>query len=259
MANDSSVQNLPHFQQLQRQFAEHIRNPEKAYAPNGEKPIEPRRMQVYESLFFNNIEGFFSGLFPVSAAVLGKQRWQELMREYMVKHRARTPLFHRLGEEFLTFLSESYEALPEDPEFLLELAHYEWVELALTVSPDEGVVNPSDLKADLQQAYELSPVAWPMAYEWPVHQISVDNQPQSPSEQATTLLGFRNAEDKVEFSEIMPLLYQWLESLDEADSAQSALNKVAADLGLNGAELEQFAIQTLQQLIDLNIVHPRRA
>ncbi|MDG6773730.1 putative DNA-binding domain-containing protein [Thiomicrorhabdus sp. ZW0627] len=255
MANDSIAQ--PHFQKLQQQFAEHIRNPEKPYAPKGEQQIEPRRLEVYESLFFNNVEGFFNSLFPVTSAVLGEDRWQQLMREYMIKHRARTPLFHRLGEEFLAFLNDSYEPQQQDPTFLLELAHYEWVELALGISPEEADSNPTGLKADLQQAYQLSPVAWPLVYDWPVQQISVDYQPETAPEQVTTLLVFRNADDRVEFMEIAPLLYQWLTALNEADSARAALMPLTAELELDEAALEQFAVQTLQQLIDLNIIHPR--
>ena len=44
------------------EFAAHIRDPENKPAPEN---IEDRRMGIYRDLFFNNIEGFLSGTFPV--------------------------------------------------------------------------------------------------------------------------------------------------------------------------------------------------
>jgi len=129
------LKSLPYFQQLQVQFLAHIRNPEEVpYQPDNERPIEPRRLKAYDELFFNNLQDFFSQLFPVCKQILGDSRWNEVVREYLVKHNAKTPLFHQLGEEFLLFLESEFSQLESDPKFLLELAHYEWVELALSVS-----------------------------------------------------------------------------------------------------------------------------
>jgi len=82
-------------------------------------------------LFFNNLRGFFSNIFPVLTSIMGNERWLELIREYLQKHDSKTPLFHELGQEFLDFLQNEYESLANDPPFILELAHYEWVELAV--------------------------------------------------------------------------------------------------------------------------------
>ncbi|MDX1347719.1 MAG: putative DNA-binding domain-containing protein [Thiomicrorhabdus chilensis] len=258
MSDKTLSQTQPYFQKLQLDFAQHIRNPQQAYAPAGEPAIEARRLKVYESLFFNNIDSFFSHLFPVCQQVMGQVHWQQLLREYMLKHRARTPLFHRLGEEFLAFLNSDYEAQAGDPAFLLEMAHYEWVELALEIAEAESVENAPNTRADLKKAYGLSALAWPLAYQWPVAQISVDYQPAQPLEQPATLLVFRNVDYEVEFMEISPLLYQWLTRLEGSTSAEQALMSVVKVLELE-ADLEtllSFAEQTLQQFIDMGIVYP---
>ncbi len=255
----------PYFQQLQLQFAQHIRNPKIDYAPPMEAPIEPRRLQVYQELFFNNIDGFFSNLFPVCKQILGTERWSELMREYMQKHRARTPLFHQLGEEFIIFLNEEYQPAAGDPAFLLELAHYEWMELAVAVSPDEGFTTDESAQSttglpNLELIYELSPLAWPLAYQWPVHQLSIDYQPEQPQGAVTTLMVYRNADDSVGFMELSPLLFQWLLALEEGQetglSAGQALAELTADMDYPAEELHAFAIQSLQQLMDLHLLRP---
>jgi hypothetical protein len=272
----NAEESRPHFQNLQLQFAAHLRNPTKvAYQPEGEAPIEARRLAVYEQLFFNNIESFFSQIFPVCAAILGELRWQQIVREYMVKHQARTPLFHALGAEFLDFFETEFEPIESDPDFLLELAHYEWVELALSVSTELGFADDeldslkqmADSKsvseaialpqANLDAAYQLSPVAWPLAYEWPVHQLSKEFQPSEKPSQATTLLVYRREtkdDDFIEFMTLMPLLYQWLMILDVSDSARIGFETVAEPYHLPPDKLAGFAQQTLQELVDLKIL-----
>ena len=75
----------------------------------------------------------------------------------MREHRCRTPYFSQLGEEFIGWLQDGYRAEEGDPPFLLELAHYEWVELALSLA--EAPVET------LPQAWSWSPLAgrWPIA------------------------------------------------------------------------------------------------
>ena len=277
MSSDSNSR-LAYFQQLQSQFAGHIRDPENTvYAPEGQQPIEPRRLLAYQELFFNNIDSFFSKMCPICVEVLGRERWLQILREYMIKHQSQTPLFHELGEEFLTFLQAEFEPLESDPPFLLELAHYEWVELALSVSTDEGFEESSEVQSsdvetshviDLDLQYQLSPVAWPLAYEWPVHQISKDFQPTHKPEDVTTLLVYRHLDSNhssaaqgplseqslevIDFMTITPLLYQWLNVLETAGSAREAFAQVADPYQLTPELLEDV----LQDLLDLNILKP---
>ena len=253
------LKSLPYFQQLQVQFATHIRNPEEvAYQPDNEAPIEPRRLKAYEELFFNNLQDFFSQLFPVCKQILGDSRWNEVVREYMIKHNAKTPLFHQLGEEFLLFLESEFFLLDSDPKFLLELAHYEWVELALSVSEEVGLVVEQSQLIDLNLHYELSPLAWLLAYEWPVHQLAKDFQPSEKPAETTTLLVYRT-EDKqgnehVDFMSLTPLLYQWLLLLPDFKSAKESLLAVTENIEIDENTLFNFAKETLQELQSLAIV-----
>lgn len=259
-----SEEQRPYFQVLQQQFADSIRNPEQVdYAPAGEAPIEQRRLKTYQQLFFNNIEGFFSQIFPVCADIMGQERWLQIIREYMLKHRSRTPLFHELGEEFLAFFETEFTPQTSDPGFLLELAHYEWIELALSVSTEIGFetvdLQQAELnKVDLAKAYELSPVAWPLAYEWPVHQLSKAFQPTEKPAQTTTLLVYRreqtNGDEIIDFMNLTPLLYQFLMILEASDSAQTAFATVTGSYDLTIEQRQIFALQALQELVDLNIL-----
>ena len=119
----------PDFKQTLYAFAGHIRDPDNVPAPEG---IEERRMAVYRELFFNNIRNLLATMFPVIRKLHSDDKWHALIRQFMQHHRAETPYFLQLPQEFLAFLQNEYELQDDDYPFLLELAHYEYVELALS-------------------------------------------------------------------------------------------------------------------------------
>lgn len=262
----ASFTDLPSFQQLQTLFSAHIRDPQnQPYTPQnypglGEiaLEIEPRRLAAYEQLFFNNINSFFSNLFPVTRSVLGEERWLELIREYMQKHTARTPLFHELGQEFLLFLQADYHPLESDPAYLLELAHYEWIELALLVDEQEGVYLKTPPEVDLKTRYCLSPLSVPLAYQWPVDQISADHADIEPIATLTTLLAYRDVNDHVQFMALTPMLYTLLQRLDTemAEPLEAVIASLADDMGQSFEAVAPLACQAVDGLLQQQVLLP---
>ena len=149
--------NLPDFRSVQLDFAAHIRNPEVNPRPSD---VEARRMKVYVDLFFNNIRSFIDGTFPVCASVLGESRWLDLIRGFVEVHASETPYFLQISEEFLTYLHD--RGLRDLPPFLLELAHYEWVELALDVAQESVEPQSYDPSGELLGGLVLNPVVRPL-------------------------------------------------------------------------------------------------
>ena len=195
--------------QLQMRFAAHLRDPLQQPAPAG---IDDTRMQVYRELYFNNIQGLLAANFPVIARTLGEPRWQQLVRDFCREHRAHTPLFPEIGQEFIAFL-DNRSADPQAP-WLLELAHYEWIELALKIGDEPLPANDPD--ADLLTGSPVcSPWCRALAYQWPVHRIGLEYQPGEPPLQPTLLLARRETDGTILFSELSPLLYRLLERLEQ--------------------------------------------
>lgn len=203
---------LPDFQRRQLAFTAHIRDPAHAPIPAG---IPARRMAVYTEIFFNNISEQLSGNFPILRQITDDAHWQSLIRDFMITHRSTTPLFTELGLEFLAYLQQERDPGPCDRPFLLELAHYEYVELAVSISTDE-LDTPVDPNGDLlQQRPVLAPTAWPLSYQWPVHQIGPDYQPDTPPDLPTHLVVYRDRLDEVHFLEINAVTQRLLQLLKE--------------------------------------------
>ena len=89
------------FQRLQHAFAASIRDPENEPGPQG---VPAQRMQIYRQLVFNNLESFLATGFPVVKATLGDKAWPALIRDFLRRHRSKTPYLFEISEEFLAYL-----------------------------------------------------------------------------------------------------------------------------------------------------------
>lgn len=196
----------------QSAFAAHLRDPTSASAPDG---IEERRLQVYRELFYNNIEGLLANNFPVLRGLREDATWHALVRDFYREHRCHTPLFPQIGREFLRYLEQRQQDQRGDPAWLLELAHYEWVELALALDEQSLDTFACDRDADLlAQVPVPSPLAWPLAYRWPVERIGAAWQPDDTvPDTPTFLLVLRDRNDDVRFKQIDALAYTLLQAL----------------------------------------------
>jgi len=210
------MQKTVSLKQQQQQFASHIRDPENHAAPNN---IEDRRMAVYRELFFNNVLGFISNSFPVLKSIFSDEQWLEINRDFFIHHSCHTPLFAEISQEFIHYLQHERKENNSDPIFMLELAHYEWVEMAVLISDadkDQPIADPNgDL---LAQHPVLSPVMQNLSYQFPVHTISLDNQPAEISNELTHLVVYRNRQDEVHFLQINAITQQLIETLKQNDS-----------------------------------------
>ena len=235
----------------QKDMARYLRNPEQEAPPQG---IEPRRLKIYEDLVYNNIEGFLTGGFPVLYSLYGASDWRSLVRGFMQKHRCRSPYFLEISQEFLQFLMEDHQLRECDPPFMTELAHYEWVELALDVSqevlPDSSPCD--DIGAALVQ---LSPLAWSLGYQFPVHRIGPGFRPESPGE-LTYLLVYRAQDFSVKFVEVNAPTARLLELIRDngGATADALLANLAQELGADVAAITAFGRDQIEQWLDDGVV-----
>jgi uncharacterized protein len=192
----------PDFQELQYRFSAHLRDPEHCPPPGG---VEDRRLQVYRELIFNNALGFMRKGFPVIRRTLGDEELVRLTRAWLVEYRARTPLFPRMPGEFVDWIATGPAAVTALPPWLPELAHYEWVELELSLADATlDVAVPAG-------SLGVSPLACVLEYDWPVHRIGPEFLPDTPA--ATRLLVHRDDEGHIHFHETTEMTHALLQLL----------------------------------------------
>ena len=245
----SATPELTGFKKKQYEFTAYIRDPESHPAPTD---IEARRINLYRDLMFNNVEDILANNFPVLRRLLDDRSWRGLVQDYFAHHQCKTPYFAEIPEEFIDYLQHERGEQDGDLPFMLELAHYEWVEMALSIAegevPAEIHLSADDLAAGV---FSLSSLAWPLVYRYPVHRITQAYQPLEPPEQPTYLALYRDREDAVHFLEINPLTYKLMQTLDannDVPSIQIISSIADQSPGLNRKSVIDGGIEMLTTL-----------
>ena len=216
------------FQKTQYEFTAHLRDPLANAAPID---IEDRRIKIYRDLIYNNIESFLSTGFPILRDILADKHWHEIVRDFVSQHQSHTPYFLEISQEFLKYLQDERVEHAADPAFMLELAHYEWVELAMDVLSKELPENIRVVSNVLETVAEVSPLAWKLSYQYPVHRIGEAYQPTTPPPEPTFLVVYRNRDQQVKFLEANAVTIQLLQLFEsQVMTGRDALEQIARDL-----------------------------
>lgn len=239
------------FQTLQRQFLAHLRNPVQHALPAG---FPEQGAAIYKDLLFNKFNDSLALCFPVSRAILGESAWQQLLLAFIAEHHCHSPYYRQIPDEFIHYLQTERDNAT-DPAFMLELAHFEWVEmiLAITDTTEAEHNQPSTDTANIDWL-ACRPLFVPLFevlhYRYPVHRINIDYQPETPLEQPTHILGFRDVRDTVHFIELQPATVRLLEILQTTEvTVQEAITAIAAELAhLEPDSLFRFGEEFMTQL-----------
>jgi len=246
--NDAKTPELPAFQRYQLAFTAHLRDPKAHPRP---RKVEARRMALYRELLYNSVESALLACFPVLRQVLGKRKWNKVVRSFVAQHRSHTPYFHQIPDEFIQFLHDEWTAAADYPPFMLELAHYEWIELVLSVSVRAADLNGLDSRTDLLERRPiLNPVLALLGYTYPVHRIGPRFKPVEAPVQTTHLLVLRDLADRMRFIVLNPVSARLVSLLETGElSGRAALLKLAEEIHHPDPEIMlRFGMDMLQNL-----------
>ena len=243
------------FKDVQNVFTQHMRDPENNPAPKG---VEDRRIGVYRELVYNNIESFIGNSFPVLRKITADEQWHEMLRDYVNRHKSHTPLFPKMPQEFLQYLENERNENTEDPPFILELAHYEWIEIALSIDTREIDLSNIEQRGDLLEGIPvLNPISVALAYTWPVHEIGPTNLPDTPPNEKTYIIVYRKQDDEVGFVVLNPVSAKLIEYLQagEKQSGREILAKIASELNHPNPEVViQGGLEIMRGFLDKDIL-----
>lgn len=241
----------------QRAFAAHLRDPDANPPPAG---VDAGRAGVYVELLFNNVEDFLRHCFPVLRSLLDDGQWHGLVRQFYAQHACLTPYFREISAEFVQWLTSAtlsdrstpFDAaqgkpLSEQFPFLLELVHYEWVEIPLMMDNAEADWGNIDPDGDLLDGSPvLNPVMLLQSYQYPVHRIAPDALPLTPD--PTHLLLIRNKDNKIDFIVLNAVTARLVQLLQSGLTGRAATQQIADEIQHpDPVQLLQFGLQLLQQ------------
>jgi hypothetical protein len=225
--------------------------------------IEARRMAIYRDLFFNNLFSLLGTFFPVLRRIHDDAQWRRFIRGFMRQHKAQTPYFLLLPEEFLAYLQDEFEPADDDFPFLVELAHYEYAELKLAVAEVEDDPGGVDPDGDLLRGIPVkSYLARAFAYRFPVHRISPEFLPREPAQQPVYLALYRDSDDEIGFLELNGITAALLDAIgnNETLSGESLLRRLADEIRYPDVDaLVQHGAAALEDMRQRGILAGTRA
>lgn len=225
----------PDFVELQQAFTRYLRDPDNTTPPGSH---EDRRLAIYRHAIFSNVEGLMADNYPRVKAVYDNDAWQALIRHYVINHQSKASAFVDVPKEFLSYLDRERQGF-EDPPFIAELAHFDWLETLIGADERHLDLNGIDGAGDLLDNIPLSnPIMEIVTYQYPVHVINADFQPHTPPPQKTCIAAFRDTNNEYGFLDLNPaaerLLRQVCEQTDK--SGRQLLTELAAELGATEPE-----------------------
>ena len=202
------------FVRLQRVFAAYLRDPERAAPPGAH---EPRRLGVYRDAVYANIEGFMRDNYPRVRAVMDDRQWHAMVRDYLLRHRARASAFVDLPREFLVYVEQGNVSQASLP-FLWELAHFDWLETLVGADPRRLSRAGVDRDGDLLEGVPIAnPIMAMHRYRFPVHAIGPDYLPLQAPPQATCIAAFRDGRNEYGFLDLNPATARLLELIVQGE------------------------------------------
>jgi hypothetical protein len=86
-------------------------------------------LSVYQSLVLNGVEALLENIYPYCYKIL-QADWEAIVESYVAQYPSQSPIYNQQAKDFPLFLaSPEFSNLYNYPNYLSELALYEWTEL----------------------------------------------------------------------------------------------------------------------------------
>ncbi|MBK8724861.1 MAG: putative DNA-binding domain-containing protein [Holophagaceae bacterium] len=203
-----------------------------------------RRLLVYRELVQGALEDPLPDCFPFTHQILDEAgAWTDCVQAFIAARAVQSPYFRDINPTFVAWLAEGGWGKERWP-FLLQLAHYEYIELDVLRWPEapsrEGLGDTpgADLRVAFDGAFRN------LAYQWRVHE-STEEAPV-PLEGPAHLVCYRDRDLGFETLEVDPHTSAFLARCLEGQALGEAASGIGLDLpaaqGLLGRLRENGAV-----------------
>lgn len=234
----------PNFIQTQKDFCAYLRKPTPFQIPQhiGEN------ISVYREVSLYSAESLLKPTFPVLQSILTAEQWTALITQFFEECYVQSPISLDVPKEFVEFL----EKCPNlQPAFLVELAHYEWVELAVMIDVAK-IEKSANFNVD---KLTLNPTLRLLNYNYPVQRLSIDFQPTQPLDIPVFLVVYRDCNDEVQFMELNAVTARLLALLAESPNADSVFDNLIKDLpNLKSTAIIEHGKTLLKELFESDVL-----
>lgn len=211
---------LNDFRYFQFALARHLRDPLTAPLPMG---VDTQDATACTQEMVRQVCHVLEPAFPLTQALLGDDIWEHTVRLFLKNAPNHAPWVSATQRAFVDHVCESQD-VQNLPAWLQDLAHFEWLQSAVS---NASVQWPAfDAAGDvMRETVVLNPTHVEAAYEWPVHSMDTDHQPNDMQSVHVSVL--RDLHNELHVYESSVFRGQLLELLREGQTGEQAFQVLA--------------------------------
>lgn len=240
-------------------LAAHLRAPAAQPCP---VELDTRAALLYRDMLADNFDAALRACFPIWIRCLGEANYLYWRDHFIAEHACRSPFFRQIPDEFMAYLSQNPDTLKARLPYALELAHLEWLELALSVAQTEELSDHTESKRQnpWTDVLQLNSAHALVQYAHPVHHLMMHPKfTEAPNldPNPVSLYLYRDRDEIVQMLEPDTLSLQILASLEASPRSGKTLFHQWRENGQIVGDAPSLAGQMhaqLQQMLDLNLI-----
>lgn len=214
--------------------------------------IRQENISHYRRLVYNVVDDMLQSAYPLTNELLTDEEWDNMVTSFFRDHPCQSPQVWNMPKELIVYLDNGLHPLTVKYPFLLELLHFEWIEVDLFMMADK-TVPAKDNGNILIDKLVINPEHCLLTLTFPVHQKRAADINNSDTGHYF-VAAHRNKEGEVLFTSLSPALSRLLEYLEDAPaSVPETLYRFETEYNLVLTEADQQSIQQFFQ--DAKLTH----
>ena len=207
--------------------------------------LNSKEVELYKELIFNRFLDSFEHAFPFTKEVLGDERFEFLVEDYVKEHHSKQILWQE-AKGLVDFVIKNDWKFKKDFPFIDDLIYYEWLEIELSNENEEE----NKTEFDWNKNYQISKTARLNIYEYPVHkyeELEIDEIIKNKGRY--NLLVFREPQNfEIKTVELTDFVYQLLDEISSGVTPLNALKSKDIEVELEDITpyLENFFTELIQ-------------
>ncbi len=211
-----------------------------------------RRIKVYADAYWLRLRDVLQEDFPVTAARLGADRFEQLVRDYLHAFPSEHPSVRHLGRAMAEFVERQQDL----PPCMGDLARLEWAMIEVFDAADADPIGLDTLAGVAAERWpELRfapiPALTVLHSRWPVHRLWESGGPAALEPSSTTIRVWRDRDYRVFHAAIDS---RETEALDQMRSGRPFAAICGAYADLSAEEAAREATMTLARWLECGII-----
>ncbi len=205
-------------------------------------------LKVYSDLVYYSFLEVIEKAYPRCCKLFDQKSLKDIIYKFM-DYGSYNPLYWRVALEFRDFILK-YNTY--DIDFLDDLISYEALEIQMYM---QKYTDYKESKFDLKNSYKLNPQTNISIYNYPIHNPSFDQSPNS-FEKGEYIVLFYFDKDKLEIisQEITPFLKEFLESLDSLCNIEEVMEIFSSKYEVPFEDIKEILEDVLSNYLKLNVL-----